>query len=96
VLAEFKRAPEVTRERLYIDTMQQVFSRTSKLMIDAKGGGNLLMLPLDKIMQQSAAPRGANNASGASALEIPLVPAPSTVVQGSTRESLRNRERGER
>ena len=55
VFTEYSRAPEVTRERLYLDTMQQVMSSTSKVMVDARGNGNLLMLPLDKLMQQVGA-----------------------------------------
>ena len=39
VFAEYRRAPEVTRERMYLDTMQQVMSNTSKVMVDAKGNG---------------------------------------------------------
>ncbi len=53
VLTEYNRAPAVTRERLYLETMQQVLSNTSKVMIDAKGNGNLLFLPLDKLMERS-------------------------------------------
>ena len=49
--AEYAKAPEVTRNRLYLETMQQIYSNTSKIMIDAKGQGNLLYLPLDKLMQ---------------------------------------------
>jgi modulator of FtsH protease HflK len=56
VLAEYAKAPAVTRERIYIETMQQVLSSTSKIMMDYRGGGNLLYLPLDKIMQQGGAP----------------------------------------
>ncbi|MDR2690600.1 MAG: FtsH protease activity modulator HflK [Azoarcus sp.] len=95
VLTEFKRAPEVTRERLYLETMQYVFSRTSKLMIDAKGGGNLLFLPLDKIMQQGAAPTTAREKT---TLEIPLVPAQAAapLAQTNPRDNMRNRDRGER
>ncbi len=55
VLAEYQKAPTVTRDRLYIDTMQQVYSNVSKVMIDSRGGGNLLNLPLDKLMQQTGA-----------------------------------------
>src|SRR6187455_445103 len=55
VLAEYTKAPAVTRERIYIETMQQVLASTSKVMLDYKGGGNLLYLPLDKLMQQSGA-----------------------------------------
>ena len=51
IYVEYAKAPEVTRQRLYLDTMQQVFANTSKVMIDAKGQGNLLYLPLDKLMQ---------------------------------------------
>ncbi len=59
VLAQYAKAPQVTRERLYLDTMQQVLSNTTKVMVDDKQGGNLLYLPLDKLMnmtQQGAAP----------------------------------------
>ena len=55
VLQEFSKAPQVTRERLYLETMQQVFSNTSKLYLDSKGGGNLLYLPLDRLMQATGA-----------------------------------------
>lgn len=55
VLAEYKKAPEVTRERMYLETMQQIYANTSKVMIDAKGQGNLLYLPLDKLMAATAA-----------------------------------------
>ena len=54
ILTEYSKAPEVTRQRLYLETMQQVYSNTSKVMIDAKGSGNLLYLPLDKLMQATA------------------------------------------
>ncbi len=59
---EYNKAPEVTRQRLYLETMQQVYANTSKVMIDAKGQGNLLYLPLDKLM---AARRGATAATSA-------------------------------
>jgi membrane protease subunit HflK len=56
ILVEYNKAPEVTRNRMYIETVQQVYTNTSKVMIDAKSGGNLLYLPLDKLMQAVAAP----------------------------------------
>jgi membrane protease subunit HflK len=55
VLAEYQRAPQVTRDRLYIDAMQQIYNNVTKIMVDARQGGNMLFLPLDKIMQQVAA-----------------------------------------
>ncbi|MDD5249878.1 MAG: FtsH protease activity modulator HflK [Rhodocyclaceae bacterium] len=56
ILVEYRKAPEVMRQRMYLETMQQVYSNTSKVMVDAKGGGNLLYLPLDKLMQAAAVP----------------------------------------
>ena len=52
LLAEYKKAPEVTRQRLYLDTIQQVMSTSSKVLVDVEGGNNMLYLPLDKIIQQ--------------------------------------------
>ncbi len=67
ILEEYSRSPQVTRERMYLETMQQVFTNTSKVMIDSKAGGgsNLLYLPLDKLIQQGAA--GAREGGGADA-----------------------------
>lgn len=55
VLVEYKKAPAVTRDRLYIDTMQQVYSNVSKVYVDSASNSNLLYLPLDKLMQQAGA-----------------------------------------
>ena len=55
VLVEYQKAPVVTRDRMYLETMQQIFSSTTKVMIDAKGAGNLLYMPLDKLIAQSVA-----------------------------------------
>ena len=53
--AEYQAAPEVTRERIYIDTLESVMSSSTKIMIDDKGGGNnLLYLPLDKLMESQS------------------------------------------
>jgi membrane protease subunit HflK len=56
VLTEYQKAPGVTRDRLYLDTMQQVYSNVSKVMVDSRNGSNLLYLPLDKLMQQAGLP----------------------------------------
>lgn len=55
IMVEYNKAPAVTRERLYLETMQQVFSNVSKVMVESKNNSNLLYLPLDRLMQQSAA-----------------------------------------
>lgn len=65
VVAEYAKAPEVTRQRMYLETMQQIFANTSKVMVDAKGQGNLLYLPLDKLMQAAAVPATANGSAEA-------------------------------
>jgi membrane protease subunit HflK len=53
LLTEYKLAPEVTRERLYLDAIESVMANSTKVMIDTKGGNNILYLPLDRLVQQS-------------------------------------------
>ncbi len=52
LLTEYRKAPDVTRERMYLDTIQKVLSSSSKVLVDVEGGNNLLYLPLDKLTQQ--------------------------------------------
>lgn len=59
VLTEYQKAPNVTRDRLYLETMQQVYSNVSKVMVDSRNGSNLLYLPLDRLLQQAGAPAAA-------------------------------------
>ena len=66
ILTEYSKAPEVTRSRMYLETMQQIYANTSKVMVDAKGQGNLLYLPLDKLLQAA----GAQTAAAASSNEV--------------------------
>jgi modulator of FtsH protease HflK len=53
ILTEYEKAPQVTRERIYLETMQQVLGATSKVIVDQKNGQNLLYLPLDRLMQMT-------------------------------------------
>jgi len=92
ILTEYNKAPAVTRERMYLETVQQIMTSTSKIMIDAKSGGNLLFLPLDKIMQMSAA--GASEAMASAKPSPTDVPTPET--SGRSRDSLRARDRESR
>jgi membrane protease subunit HflK len=55
VLAEYQKAPQVTRDRMYLDSMQQIYSNVTKVLVDSKQGSNLLYLPLDKVMQMTGA-----------------------------------------
>ena len=66
LLAEYKKAPGVTRERLYIDAIEQVMTNSSKILVDTEGGNNMLYLPLDKIVQQGAASPTLSRSSGSS------------------------------
>jgi membrane protease subunit HflK len=94
VQAEYAKAPQVTRERMYLDTMQQVYGNVSKVLVDTKQGSNMLYLPLDKVMQLSA------QAEPTAAV---AAPAPAAVSNGSpanagaaasrSRESDRSRDR---
>lgn len=96
VQVEYSRAPAVTRQRMYLDTLQQIYSSTTKIYIDQKAGSNLLFLPLDKILQMSGAANAAaeNGAPNASA-EQPVVQ-PGSGLETRSRDSLRNRERESR
>ena len=67
LLAEYRKAPDVTRQRLYIDAVQEVMQRSSKVMVDVDSGSNIMYLPLDRIASQ-AAPSIANQNRGGSSL----------------------------
>jgi membrane protease subunit HflK len=92
VLAEYAKAPAITRERIYIETLQSVLSSTSKILIDAKGSGNLLYLPLDKLMQQAGVAGLTESQASQRTPDaaLPMEPGP------RSRDTLRNRERVER
>jgi membrane protease subunit HflK len=57
LLTEYRKAPEVTRERLYLDAVQNVLANTSKVMVDVEGGNNMMYIPLDKLGTGSSQPR---------------------------------------
>jgi modulator of FtsH protease HflK len=98
---EYAKAPQVTRDRMYLDAMQQIYSSTTKILVDSRQGNNLLYLPLDKIMQLSGSSSdiavlpGTNTAQGAPNIVAPsATPAPApTPAMGSGRTS---RERDSR
>jgi membrane protease subunit HflK len=54
IAREYAKAPRVTRDRLYLDTIEQILTKSTKVFVDQKGGNNLLYLPLDKLMQRAA------------------------------------------
>ena len=91
VLAEYQKAPAVTRDRLYIDTMQQVYSNVSKVMIENRNNSNLLYLPLDKLMQQAG---GAATPAAVAPTPATTDPAtPSGTIDVRSRDGQRGRDR---
>lgn len=91
VLAEYQKAPVVTRQRLYLDTMEQVMMRSAKVVVDQKGGNNLLYLPLDKLQQMVSQPYG----TAPEVSSPPASPMTGSVPVARGREAL-DRERGDR
>jgi membrane protease subunit HflK len=65
---EYKAAPEVTRERMYIDTMEAVMSSASKVMVDVEGGNNMMYLPLDRMIQQGSTTDRGQGMAGADSI----------------------------
>ncbi|MGZ8209853.1 MAG: FtsH protease activity modulator HflK [Burkholderiales bacterium] len=86
VVAEYSKAPQVTRDRLYIEALQQILSNSSKVLVDQKGGNNLLYLPLDKLMQMTGSP-------SAEAQKPPEAVPPQEPSTARSREAFRSRER---
>jgi modulator of FtsH protease HflK len=97
ILVEYQRAPQVTRDRMYLDAMQQIYGNVTKILVDSRQGQNLLFLPLDKIMQQvtqggpAVEPATAPTAPGAGS-QTPS----SGASDARTRDGGRSRERDSR
>jgi membrane protease subunit HflK len=94
VLTEYQKAPQVTRDRMYLDAMQQVYSNVTKVLVDSKQGSNLLYLPLDKLMQSAGAAAAAQDVvvvpSGS--VPTPSIP-PSATTDARSRDTGRSRDR---
>ncbi|HEY4698320.1 MAG TPA: FtsH protease activity modulator HflK [Gallionella sp.] len=91
ILVEYEKAPAVTRERMYLDMMQQVMGNISKVMVDQKNGNSLLYLPLDKLMETSRS----TGAAPSSPAPVTSESSDNTAAQRA-RDSLLGRERGSR
>lgn len=89
VVNEYKKAPRVTRERIYLETMEDVLSKAPKVVVDVKGGNNVLYLPLDKIMQQSTTVAPSSQMSS----PAPAATSDTTSRQPAPERDLRSRER---
>ncbi len=97
ILPEYQKAPQVMRDRMYIDTFQQIYGNVTKVLVDSKQGSNLLYLPLDKLMQQaaqSAAPAAPAADSNAPAATGAANPGPAA--DPRARDAQRSRDRDAR
>lgn len=101
VLAEYQKAPQVTRDRMYLEAMQQIYGNVTKVLVESRQGSNLLYLPLDKIMQGVAA-GGVSLDSSTSTATSPVTVAPSAPPSSTfpsdprARDSSRTRDRESR
>ncbi|MDH5184899.1 MAG: protease modulator HflK, partial [Gammaproteobacteria bacterium] len=90
VLKEYNKSPRVTRERLYLETMEEIYAKSRKVVVDVKGGNSMFYLPLDQIVKQQQS--GSNTStSGMNGQQVPNV---NTQNSGSrpTRDTQRGRE----
>jgi membrane protease subunit HflK len=85
ILPEYQAAPKVTRERLYIATMEKVYGNTSKVMVDVEGGNNMMYLPLDKIIQQQSNSRSQTNKSYSPKTEVNVNTSPASSTERGDR-----------
>lgn len=84
ILQQYDKAPQVTRERMYLQTMQDILSSVSKVMVESRNNNNLLYLPLDKLLQQSAGKTGAAMSPAAPAAPaVPSLPAPAAAASAA-------------
>ncbi len=98
VFAEYQKAPQVTRDRMYLDAMQQIYSNVTKVVVESKQGSNLLYLPLDKILQMGANSPAAPSAVDPAAQLVPGSISSNTPLAGNSndarsRDAARTRER---
>jgi membrane protease subunit HflK len=95
VYTEYQKAPQVTRDRMYLDTMQQIYGNVTKVLVESRQGNSMLYLPLDKILQMNAAQSA--EASTPTAVPLPAAPAtPNLNNDARSRDAARSRERDSR
>ncbi|QDL37800.1 FtsH protease activity modulator HflK [Rhodoferax sediminis] len=97
VLAEYQKAPQVTRDRMYLDSMQQIYSNVTKVLVDSRQNSNLLYLPLDKIMQMTgqSAPAAADTSTppAPAGAVVPVTPPGLSNDDARSRDGARSRDR---
>jgi membrane protease subunit HflK len=94
VLAEYQKAPQVTRDRMYLDAMQQIYTNVTKVLVESRQGSSLLYLPLEKILQMNGAPQAdASVPSMPGTTVIPAQPLTGNAADPRSRDAARTRER---
>jgi len=104
ILTEYQKAPKVTKDRLYLDAMQEIYTNVTKVIVDTKSNSQLLYLPLDKLIEKTGpSSQETSNASSAAAAAKAAESSPSAPRAGtgegidtSIRDAMRNRDRGVR
>jgi membrane protease subunit HflK len=95
LLTEYTKAPKVTRERLYIDTVEEVMASSTKVLVDVDGGNNMMYLPLDKLTSGNNASNSRRGSAGASAMSPELVDQLTNQVLDKLRKTSGTTRRGE-
>jgi len=104
VRREYAKAPQVTRDRIYLETMQDIYANSTKVLVD-QSNGSLLYLPLDKLIAQTqgdtsrpapAPGASAQDSGSAQGVPTPSNPSPANDADSRSREALRNRDRDSR
>lgn len=96
ILTEYQKAPQITRDRMYLDAMQQIYGNVTKVIVESRQGSNLLYMPLDKIMQSVGGASGASaveSVSGSSGGVVPQSSSNPVPIDVRGRDSGRSRER---
>ncbi len=100
VLTEYQKAPQVTRDRMYLDAMQQIYGNVTKVLVDSRQGSNMLYLPLDKIMQMTGQTTTDAASAAAGAAVTPALPgvvsaptATTSAIEARSRDAARTRDR---
>jgi membrane protease subunit HflK len=98
VFAEYQKAPQVTRDRMYLDTMQQIYGNVTKVLVESRQGGNMLYLPLDKVLQMNGTQAAASDATAAPTTTAPTTAPAVTILNNDarSRDASRTRDRDSR
>jgi membrane protease subunit HflK len=98
IYAEYQKAPQVTRDRMYLDTMQQIYANVTKVVVESRQGSSLLYLPLEKILQMNGSGPLADIAApaGPASTAAPVLPLTGSTADSRSRDAARTRERDSR